>query len=254
MTICYVVSGDLVCETPLHIGYGRRTGFIRHTLPYIPGSFLRGALGILMVRTVCRRPEGPLKDHSECEFSRECMYARLFGEHEKNKASRVVFRFAYPVHEGCGGRFLPAPMTLRLCEECGRFYEGFDVYRCEECGKPLKPFRGFVCEKCGERVRRPVKTSRVVSTAIDRRTHAAAKIPYVVEGEVLEEAGTLHAMDVIERGSVFRFEALIDGVCEDLVDGFMELVEKGLPDEGIGGSASRGVGKVYVRGLNVREV
>ena len=77
----YGLEGVLVCETPVHAGFGARMGFIRLSRPYLPGSFLRGLVGLALARLVCVREELPA-DHTACEHRHECPYALLFGEHE----------------------------------------------------------------------------------------------------------------------------------------------------------------------------
>ena len=252
-TVCYLIRGELVCESPVHVGFGERRGFIRLTRLFIPGSVIRGVVGAFMVRALCERPGGPLVDHSVCEVKDGCAYARLFGEGERNRSSRVFFRFCYPVHEGCGGVYLPAPKTLMVCERCGKRYDTFEPpLKCDECGGPLRSYR-YVCDKCGDLRDKPVRTFRVVSTAVDRETYSAAVIPYPV-GAGVEKAGTLHALDVIGAGSRFRLEVVVDGDCGDCVDLLVDVLRVGLPDEGVGGCSSRGLGEVRVEGLEVDEV
>jgi len=251
---CYRVTARVVAETPLHIGSGRRTGVIKRTLPFIPGSFLRGAIGVSIIKSVCKKDE-PLKVHEDCEFFEECEYANLYGE-EFGKASRIFFRYAYPVHLACGGVYLPAPKTMFRCEnpQCGKLYDSVaPPVRCEVdgCGMPLKPVRGFVCAGCGNVAEAPVPVSRVVLTALDRRYRSAAQIPTPEGGG---KTGTLHALDVIGAGSSFFLEVIVDRRAVQYLSLVENALRRGLPDEGIGGSKSRGLGKVRVEDLVVREV
>jgi len=245
---CYRLSGVLRAVTPLHIGSGMRTGVIKRCRPFIPGAALRGAVGTALIKVVCKL-EKPLVEHEKCKYFEECVYAQLFGE-EFGKASKVFFRYSYPLHLGCGGIFRPVPRTIFRCSnpQCRKI---FDVFvppgECDVCGESVKPLHGFRCDVCGEFESMPVKVSRVTLTAVDRAKMAAAE----VSGVSVEEAGTLHTLETVARGSRFAFEVLVHRDFSDAVDLLKNVVEKALPDEGIGGSRSRGLGKVAVEDLKV---
>jgi len=247
---CYRLTGTIRAVSPLHIGSGRRTGMIKHSFSFVPGSFLRGAAGVSLMRAVCKHEE-PLKEHEKCEFFEDCLYARFFGE-EMGKSSKVFFRFAYPVHIGCGGVFQPAPRNLYTCRnpQCKKVFVTFEPpEKCDVCGGSVKPYRGYQCSVCGLLEQRPVYTSRLTLTAIDRRKVSAAQI---VVGE--ESTGTLHTLEVINRDSRFWFEVLVH---PDLCDAFSQVenvLRRALPDVGIGGSKSRGLGKIEVEDLAVQAV
>jgi len=250
MTVfCYRIRGVLKASTPLHVGSIRRVGVIKKTYPFIPGSFLRGAVGVSLMRLVCKL-EKPLVNHEECRYFDECVYARLFGE-EHGKTSKAFFRFSYPSHLGCGGVFQPAPKNLYICQnpQCRKTYTSFiPPERCEvpNCGGSLKPYRGYVCSECGALNPTPVRISRLTLTAVDRGKASAAQ---VVSGG--EKAGTLHTIEVIARGSRFQFEVTVHPDMAEAVSMVSNVLRRMLPDEGIGGSKSRGLGKVEVEDLTV---
>ena len=251
-TFCIRISGDLTASSPLHIGSIRRVGIIKKTYPYIPGSFLRGAVGLSLMRLVCKL-EKPLVNHEECRYFDDCVYASLFGE-EHGRSSKIFFRFSYPSHLGCGGVFQPSPKNLYRCQnpQCRKTYVSFvPPEKCDVqgCNGSVKPFRGYVCNGCGELYSTPIGISKLTLTAIDRCKGSAAQI--VSNGE---SAGTLHSIEVIERGSKFRFEILIHPDIADAVDTLRNILERMLPDEGIGGSKSRGLGKVYVENLSIERL
>ena len=250
MTVfCYRIHGVLKAQTPLHIGSIRRVGVIKKTYPFIPGSFLRGAIGVSLMRLVCKLDE-PLVNHEECQYFDECIYARLFGE-EHGKTSKIFFRFSYPSHLGCGGVFQPAPKNLYRCQnpQCRKTYISFvPPEKCEvpSCDGSVKPYKGYVCSECGALNSNPVGISRLTLTAIDRDKASAAQI--VSKGQT---AGTLHTLEVIDRGSNFQFEIIVHPDMADAVNAVRNILERMLPDEGIGGSKSRGLGKVSVEDLHV---
>ncbi|MGC9346242.1 MAG: RAMP superfamily CRISPR-associated protein [Candidatus Bathyarchaeales archaeon] len=248
MTVfCYHLSGVLRAATALHIGSGARTGVIKHCRPFIPGAVLRGAVGTAIIKSVCKLDK-PMVDHEKCEFFSECLYAQLFGE-EFGKKSNVFFRFVYPLHLKCGGVFVPAPKTLARCQnpQCRK---EFDVlispFECDACHGSVKPFDGFRCEGCGLLERQPVAISRITLTAVERAKVSAA--------QVADGAGTLHTLEVIPKGARFALNVIVDGDFGHAVDVVKTAFVKALPDEGIGGSKSRGLGKVEVEDLRVEEL
>jgi CRISPR/Cas system CSM-associated protein Csm3 (group 7 of RAMP superfamily) len=254
---CHKITGKITAVTRLHIGSGRRTGVIRHSLPYIPGSFLRGAIGTSIIKSVCRLDK-PLKEHAKCEFFEECEYSKLYGE-EFGKSSSIFFRYAYPIHLPCnGGIYLPVPKTMFVCEspQCEQGYDRIvPPVKCEvvrdgvRCGGSPKPAEGFICTICKKRTEIPVSTSRITLTAIDRKYQSGAEIP--IPGG---KAGTLHALDVVEAGTYFSLETIVDIEAKQYLSLVENILSKSLPDEGIGGGKSRGLGKVTVENIAVNGV
>lgn len=251
MTSAYIkLTGTIHTATALHLGTGSRTGVIKHSYSHIPGSFLRGSVGTTMIKAMCRL-KAPLDDHTQCEHYRDCRYAKLFGE-GSDYSSQIFFRYAYPLHLKCGGVYRPAPKTLYVCEnsQCGNHVDTYDPpYKCGVCGGRMKPYKGYMCDNCGELERLPIRLGSVTSTAIDRKHGGAA----IIRGSE-KDAGTLHTLQVIPPGSRFRFEAVIGEKARENVELVRNVVEKGLPDEGLGGGRSRGLGKVIVEDLHVHEV
>ncbi|MGQ9680339.1 MAG: RAMP superfamily CRISPR-associated protein [Candidatus Bathyarchaeia archaeon] len=250
MTIShFLVRGVIVTEEPVHIGSGRRTGVIKRSLQYIPGSFIRGTWGTVLVKSVCRLNE-PFRDHESCEYASDCRYIKLFDEGGQ-KDSNIFFRYAYPLHLKCGGVFKPAPLTMHKCEssQCGEVYDTFEPPERCRCDSGVKPYSGFVCDKCGEMNPNPIRLERITSTAIDRVRGAAAMID--IGGD---PAGTLHTLEAIPKGSRFRLEALIHRNLSHDIQAIKSIFEKGLQDEGLGGSRSRGFGKISIKDLTVEPV
>jgi hypothetical protein len=207
-------------------------------------------VGTAIVKAVCKL-EKLLVEHEKCEHFDECVYTALFGE-EFGKASKIFFRFAYPLHLKCGSAFLPTPKTLHVCRnpQCRREYDAFiPPEECESCQESVKPFVGYQCKSCGQLERQPVSVSRVTLTAIDRERVSAAQI--VEAGEV---SGTLHTLEVIQRGARFGFEIIVHRDFGNKLDLIKATLTKALPDEGIGGAKSRGLGKVVVEDLRVEGV
>lgn len=251
MTVfCHRLTGSLVASTPLHIGSGARTGVIKHCRSFIPGSALRGAVGTSIIKAVCKLDK-PIVDHESCEYFEDCLYASLFGE-EFGKSSNVFFRYAYPLHLKCGGVFHHAPKTLHICRnpQCRREYDSFNPpSECERCGEPVKPSVDYRCDSCGELERQPVSVSRITLTAIDRSRIGAAQVVSAVG-----VAGTLHTLEVVQKGSRFAFEIIVHRNMEHALKEVKAALERSLPDEGIGGGKSRGLGKVVVEDLSVESV
>jgi CRISPR/Cas system CSM-associated protein Csm3 (group 7 of RAMP superfamily) len=252
---CYKISGVLRALTPLHIGSGARTGVIKHCYPHIPGSVLRGAVGVALMKSVCKL-DAPLVEHEKCKYLDDCLYAQIFGE-EYGKSSKAFFRYAYPLHLKCGGVFRPVAKTLHKCSnpQCGRIYDAFVApAECESCKEhgTVKPIRGFRCDSCGDFERVPVRISRITLTAIDRSLCSAAQFP--TQTPTGEKAGTIHTLEVIQPGSLFVFEIIVHKDFADALGILRNILERALPDEGIGGSKSRGLGKVSIENLRTEGV
>jgi len=251
MTVSHIkVTGVLTLEEPMHVGDGVQVGVVKGSLPYIPGSVLRGAFGAAYLKLKCSRGE-PLADHSGCPEVDDCDYVRLFGDVE-GKASNIFFRYLYPVHLRCGGTYLPAPRTLYVCEnsQCGETIDGlYPPMECITCKGRVKPYSGYVCNRCGDMNRAPIKVKSFTSTAVDRVTGGAAMVPS--RGGV---SGTLHVTRAIGRGSRFRFELILSPKVEDLVEDVVRVLTRALPEEGLGGHRSRGYGKVSLSDVEASRV
>lgn len=242
---CYRLRGTILAESPLHIGSGRRAGVIKRCLRYIPGSFLRGSAGVSLLKASCKR-DSPLKNHEECEFWDDCLYASLM-EEAQGKQSKIFFRYSYPLHLRCSsGVYEPVPLTLHECgnPQCKEVYDTFvPPPSCEKCSSPIRPVRGFRCRECGTLEQRPINLSRIVLTAVDRSVQSAASVKAEAGGE---QFGTLHALEVIDKGSTFGLDIIVDRDCEQSLSTLLSVVQSGVLDEGLGGSKSRGLGKVRV--------
>jgi len=244
---CYLMTAKLVTESPLHIGSGKRTGIIRHTLPYVPGSFLRGAFGLSLIRLGCEKE-----------------YSELYVD-DGGKSSNIYFRHSYPRHASCksDGTFLPTPLYMFRCKnpQCNEIYDRLiPPEQCEKDHpgtKSLEPVKGFLCngQSCRELKDQPVTIGRIVSTAIDRNTGSAKQI--MLQQEQAEEqgkVGTLHAMDVIETGTEFIVEILLSRKAGEHLKFAENLLQNSLTDAGIGGSKSRGLGKVKIEKIAVKTI
>jgi CRISPR/Cas system CSM-associated protein Csm3 (group 7 of RAMP superfamily) len=243
---CFVIRGTVKAQSPLHLGAEPRLGVVKGTKVYIPGSMLRGAVGLALARAVCVKPEYA-KRHEECPSREDCDYFQLFQD-EGNRASEVFFRNAYPRHEGCvgGGIYYPTPRTFFVCEDCGETrFNGFNPPKeCPKCRGVLKPYEGYICSVCGHIARAPVNLARITRTAIDRRRYAAAMIRLPGEAEPF---GTLHSRDVVAQGTCFGLEVVVGSKAEPCLKALTSTLEKALPDEGLGGGRSRGFGRVSVK-------
>lgn len=251
MTVSYYrVNANLKTMTPLHVGTGRRTGIIKHSHPFVPGSVLRGAVGTVILKTTCQL-DNPPKDHKSCEYFEDCLYAQLFGE-EFGKSSRIFFRYAYPIHLKCKGVYQIAPQTMHICKsrQCRRTYDRMiPPFQCESCGKSVEPYHGYLCSECGQLEEYPISLSRITSTALDRERNSAAQIK-----REQKTSGTLHTIEVIEKGSLFALQMLVHRDNKEDLKMIQAALERGVPDEGVGGGKSRGFGSVEIEDVYVEEV
>lgn len=72
--------------------------------------------------------------------------------------------------------------------------------------------------------------------------------------EQQEKHGLLHTIEVIERGTRFALEVILDSSCDRFIDNITSLITKGVEDEGFGGSKSRGFGEVSVQNVKIEEI
>jgi CRISPR/Cas system CSM-associated protein Csm3 (group 7 of RAMP superfamily) len=274
---CYRISATIVADSFIHLGNGKRTGVIKHSLPYIPGSVIRGSLGNCLLR---------IHNHKDSSELYDLLFAEEFG-----KSSDVFFRHCYPLHLKCSNQrnndnvFVPSTRTLFKCQnrQCGRLYETFaPPLQCESCGKSVKPFFGYICINCGKlSTPHPVLMNRISSTAINRDSYSSEEIEETAErtqafsNDIIinnnfhsssssspssttithkERHGLLHTIEVIERGTKFALDIILASSCYPLIDKLMSLLIRGLEDEGIGGSKSRGYGNVFVKDPKVEEI
>jgi len=234
-------------ETPMQIGDGRSVGVIKYTRPYIPGSVIRGSVGLLLKRISCRLGEG--ENHKEGE---ECIYHELIEDQEGGHAN-AYFRYAFPIHIGCGGVFYPTPKTLSICKnpQCNYTINTFTAsLDCPQCGKTLRPAPRYQCSKCSKLVNVPVQTFRATMTSIDRGNNTAA---YVTDAQG-EKHGTMHSLELVESGSQFKLEILLDSDGEKHKEILTRNLESALKEDGIGASKSRGLGKLSVENLTIKEL
>jgi CRISPR/Cas system CSM-associated protein Csm3 (group 7 of RAMP superfamily) len=278
----------------LHIGNGKRTGIIKHTLPFIPGSFIRGSIGNFLRKISYTKRS---RDVTEAD-----LYSLFFSEDSDSikpstSSSDIFFKHCYPLHFKCSITkrpsidanpvFVPASKTLFRCQnrQCGTIYDTFEPpLRCKICGKAVKPLTGFVCRNCGEMESQPVSIKRVSAVAIDRHSHTAAELATVLQisgdnmeksdgsdratnsatsygrrrndsGEAEERHGLLHTAELIERGAEFGVEIVLSSSTNSsTLDKLMNLLTRGLEDEGIGASKSRGLGAVKIKDVRVQEI
>ncbi len=259
---CYKLSAIIKAKSPLHIGNGKRTGIIKHSLPFIPGSIIRGTIGKCLQRV--------------SEDDNHELHSLLFAE-EAGKSSKIFFRHCYPLHFKCNTNerknavFVPASKTLFKCQnkQCGKLYNTYEPpLQCVNCGKSVKPFFGFRCTNCEELESYPVMLDRFSSSAIDRSTYSAMIIPVEPKSNYMhiindlseqnivtgEKHGLLHTIEAIEKDTEFVAEVILSSSCYLILDKISSLLTRVLEDEGIGGLTSRGYGDTSVKDVKIKEI
>jgi len=74
------------------------------------------------------------------------------------------------------------------------------------------------------------------------------------EEEENRKHGLLHTIEAIEKGTRFSLNLILSSSCQPFIDKITSLITRGLEDEGIGGSKSRGYGNISVRDAKVEEI
>lgn len=112
----YIIKGNIVCETGLHIGGssdnidigGSDNVVIRDSitnLPYIPGSSIKGKLRTLLELSDKKSAESVIRNDGKASNDETCIAAQLFGvsaeegNSELKYSTRTIVRDAYPTEE-----------------------------------------------------------------------------------------------------------------------------------------------------------
>jgi len=208
---CVRIHGRLTAKTPTFIGSGCRR--INRSLQHIPGSVLRGSIGISLIKNFCINSRF-VDNHAECKARDGCPYFEIF--HRNNKGSSVIFRYAYPEHLGCkgGGVFLP------------------EIRCVNSLGKPnIRTEKNFVCSSCGYATLNPLNLMKMeVEDFIDKNDPTA-------------EMGFIEA---IPPGSTFRLDIILEVGEKHYADLILSTLNWTLLKAGIGRWKNMGFGRFTV--------
>lgn len=207
----YIISGEIVCKTGLHIG-GTTEGFevggldnpvIKNPLteqPYIPGSSLKGKLRHLLEWKLGKIEKHPKHKMYTAHFCGECSACLVFGVASDETELRM--------------KAGPTRLTVR------------DVFPTQETVKEWAQY-------LGENVYTELKTEN----ALDRVTSEANP----------------RTMERVPAGSKFEFEMIFDVYADTDKDLLKELIAAMhlLENSALGGSGSRGSGKVEFADLSI---
>lgn len=198
----YVISGELVCITGLHIGISKESIEIGGSdnviirdpvtrLPYIPGSSIKGKMRALLELALGRTNGDPCK----CG---KCEVCRVFGSAADNISvsgpTRIIVRDSFPTEE-----------TLKMWDESSDVVEGAELK---------------------------------YENTLDRITSGANP----------------RNQERVPRGSKFGFEIIVSEYEGDSDN--LGVVLEGLrllEDSYLGGSGTRGYGKVEFRDITITE-
>lgn len=198
----YVISGELVCITGLHIGISKESIEIGGSdnviirdpvtrLPYIPGSSIKGKMRALLELALGRTNGDPCK----CG---KCEVCRVFGSAADNISvsgpTRIIVRDSFPTEE-----------TLKMWDESSDVVEGAELK---------------------------------YENTLDRITSRANP----------------RNQERVPRGSKFEFEIIVSEYEGDSDN--LGVVLEGLrllEDSYLGGSGTRGYGKVEFRDITITE-
>ena len=234
--------------SPLAIGQQKPGGSISEALNYIPGSVIRGAVASQILREPRVDPEHPGGD-----------FQALFVDE-----GSAIFSNAYPTEEGQRSQVLPATAvssktnpgfksekssnhgvfdTLidRFCaEKLGHLYDP----NCPKDGGRVEPYSGFYSVKNGKYQSHSVATRLLTRVGINRRRATAQeKVLYSIEA-ISEKKSVKDEQDKNNwQPSIFSGTIRLENA--DLAELLARYVSS--RNLRLGGSASRGLGKVAVR-------
>jgi len=254
----------ITAEAPLAIGQQKPGGSVSEALDYIPGSVIRGAIAAKILAQADSDP-GPDEDGNEDDF-----HKLFLGNHA------AVFQNAYPAITGFGSNECPLcnydigllPATALssktnggfkpggsgvfdslidsyCAREYGHFYEPNDV-----TGDRVEPFKGFYSwhraqeDENGQPVHlyQSHSVSKRVLTRVGinrRRATAEEQILYSIE--VLNETQGKHS----PQPSIYRSAILFKD--DELASHLCEFIARFSTEFRLGGSTSRGLGKVHIQ-------
>lgn len=115
----YIITGQIVCESGLHIGDstdgidigGSDSPIVRDPItdyPYIPGSSLKGKLRTLLELSDKQSSESVIKNKGGASTDEDCIAAKLFGltpkddgdvDVDKNYQTRIIVRDSHPTQD-----------------------------------------------------------------------------------------------------------------------------------------------------------
>jgi CRISPR-associated protein Csx10 len=243
-------------DGPLSFSERKPGGIFQHSLPYVPGSALRGALAARLL-------DGPYAVHRTHQFHEDCDFCRVFLGPEA-----AIFTNAYPARDPRDEvQVLPASavsckrasgfrsaghgvfdtLVDRLCwealEPAGLAYNPI----CPVCQNRVEAFGGFyVCHRHGDQPvhhhKRNVDQRLLTRVAINRRRMVAEEgllfSPYVISEMVEQDK---HSSDDKRRYQPTIFVGYVWGLPKDFDSDQLEQVKA------VGGRSSRGLGHVNIR-------
>lgn len=247
----------ITADSPLSFSERKPGGLFQHSLAYVPGSALRGALAASLL-------EDTLAAHQNHRFDPDCVFCRLFLSQEA-----AVFTHAYPVRDS-GETVELLPATAVSCKQEDGFRPAghgvFDTLIDRLCWEALEP-AGLVyhptCPACGGRVevcggfyvrhqhdghqihyhKREIDQRLLTRVAINRRRMVAEEgllfSPYVVSEVVERDKHTRNEKPAYQPTT---FLSQVWGLPNnDSVPAWLEGVTA------IGGRSSRGLGHVTIQ-------
>ena len=209
----YIITGQIVCESGLHIGDstdgidigGSDSPIIRDPItdyPYIPGSSLKGKLRSLLELSDKKSSESVIKNNGKVSTDEDCIAAQIFGltpkddknvDAEKNYQTRIIVRDSHPTED-----------TIIMWDEH------------KELGN-------------GAELKWENTINRINSSATPRN------------------------IERVPKGSRFNFEIIFSAYSEDEYKNMIGLLEsmRLLENNYLGGSGSRGSGQVKFEKINI---
>lgn len=208
---CLRLSGKLVSKTPAFIG-GGNGGAVWRSLEYIPGSFIRGAFGVALIKAFCVKPER-VNNHENCEARDGCPYFQLFSE--DYKSSNIIFRYGYPEHVGCpkGGVYHPL-----LRDFCGHEQnDSVEDFKGLGSLNSWNPCRTYICWGCGHVASNPINLMRMEADGLVGETAASKECSFI---EVIPPE-TPFRLDIV---LALKVESCVDFVLHFLADALLNGV------------------------------
>jgi CRISPR-associated protein Csx10 len=240
----------ITAEAPLAIGQRKPGASVSEAMDYIPGTVIRGAIAANILNQTSESPADGDDFHTLFLNDNAAIFQNAYpavlkrNDHQYAVSSgEIKVLPATALSSKTNSGFKPkagafdALIDSFCAREHGHFYEPNDVK-----GDRVEPFKGFYSQHQGSYYAHSVSQRLLTRVGINRRrTTAQEEILYSIE--VLDEfQGT--AQDGTPQPTVYKSAILIED--DNLATALQTFLEQNSPYFRLGGSTSRGLGKVHI--------
>jgi CRISPR-associated protein Csx10 len=241
----------ITAETPLAIGQRKPGASVSEAMDYIPGTVIRGAIAAHILNQTSDSPANGddfhtlfLNDNAAVFQNAYPAVLKLSSDQYDVSQGEVKVLPATALSSKTNSGFQPkagvfdALIDSFCAREHGHFYEPNDVN-----GDRVEPFKGFYSQHQGSYYAHSVNQRLLTRVGINRR-RATAQEEILYSIKVLDEFQG-KAQDGTPQPTVYKSAILIGD--DNLATALQTFLEQNDPHFRLGGSTSRGLGKVHIK-------